>query len=67
MISSSVIPEAKYTNTSETVIRMPLMQGSPFVFPRFNGDDLSIVDSQYRSCNNDNTSGNSSHEIWPCS
>lgn len=33
MISSSVIPEAKYSSTSETVIRMPLMQGFPLRFP----------------------------------
>ena len=32
-ISSSVIPEAKYSSTSETVIRIPRIQGFPLRFP----------------------------------
>jgi len=32
-ISSAVMPEARYSSTSETVILIPRMQGLPLLFP----------------------------------
>ena len=42
MMSSADMPEARYSNTSYTVIRIPRMQGSP-PLSRFDGDAIPVV------------------------
>ncbi len=42
-ISSPDMPEARYSRTSYTVVRMPRMQGFPPAFTRLDGDYLGVI------------------------